>query len=135
MHTLCLERSDPIFPPLLCSYFYWRLRRRLAEEDGVRRLAAADASLDRKARLAIVNSVVAAEVDASNDQAVAAALEKGHADLVVRVHAARQNSIAQSVADMVASGDASAVLEGLKRAKGESLTAEQIALLSSVFSQ
>ncbi|GAA5834604.1 hypothetical protein JCM3766R1_003613 [Sporobolomyces carnicolor] len=116
-------------------YFYWRLRRRLAEEDGVRRLAAADASLDRKARLAIVNSVVAAEVDASNDQAVAAALEKGHADLVARVHAARQNSIAQSVADMVASGDASAVLEGLKRAKGESLTAEQIALLSSVFSQ
>jgi acetyl-CoA carboxylase/biotin carboxylase 1 len=115
------------------SYFYWRLRRRLAEEDGIRRLAAADSSLDRKSRLEIVNSVLSSDVDAENDQAVASALEKGQTDLLARVKSARSNSIAQSVAEMLANGDSAAVLEGLKKAKGDSLTSEQLALISSIF--
>lgn len=119
---------------LSSSYFYWRLRRRLAEEDGLRRLAAADASLDRKSRLEIVNSILSGEVDASNDQAVASALEKGQNELLSRIKSARSNSIAQSVAEMLANGDSAAVLEGLKQAKGGNLSAEELALLTQLFS-
>lgn len=118
----------------LLSYFYWRLRRRLAEEDGLRRLAAVDASLDRKTRLAIVNSVLSADIDSTNDQAVASSLEKGQNDLSSRIKSARSHSIAQSVAQMLVDGDSAAVLEGLKQAKGDKLSAEQLALISQIFS-
>ncbi|GAA6017382.1 hypothetical protein JCM11491_006637 [Sporobolomyces phaffii] len=67
--------------------------------------------------------------------AVASALESNQLALLARVDSARSESITKSVADMIANGDASAVLEGLKRAKGEQLTAEQIALVSQIFQQ
>ncbi|GAA5983453.1 hypothetical protein JCM11641_007854 [Rhodosporidiobolus odoratus] len=115
-------------------YFYNRLRRRLAEEQALSSLAAADPSLSRAARLDAVNAAIASpELDLDNDLAVATALEKGKGTIAERVKALRSGSIASSIAQL-ASEDRSAVVEGLKRALGEKLTAEDLAMITRVLS-
>ncbi|KEI40541.1 uncharacterized protein L969DRAFT_22502 [Mixia osmundae IAM 14324] len=57
-------------------FFYWRLRRRLAEESFLLQLARADVLLSRQARLAALSTLVASlEVNVDDDRAVATGLE------------------------------------------------------------
>ncbi|GAA6021680.1 hypothetical protein JCM10207_008111 [Rhodosporidiobolus poonsookiae] len=115
-------------------YFFNRLRRRLAEEQAVSALGAADASLSRAERLAAVHAAIATpELDLNNDQAVAAALEKGKAGLADRVKAVRAGSIASSIASL-AFEDRSAVVEGLKLALGDKLTTDDLAAITRILS-
>lgn len=108
-------------------YFYWRLRRRLQEEAASKRLATADPTLTREARMAIVQSTLAAgdSVDETNDEAVTLALEKGLAAVDSKVKQARSSSIAQQVAKM-SSEDHDAVVEGVKQALGQRLSGSDL---------
>ncbi|GAA5906155.1 hypothetical protein JCM6882_006061 [Rhodosporidiobolus microsporus] len=115
-------------------YFFNRLRRRLAEEQALAALAAADPSLSRADRLeAAYQAIASQELDFENDQAVAAAFEKGKATLAERVKALRSGSIASSIAQL-AGEDRSAVVEGLKLALGSKLTTDDLAAITRILS-
>ncbi|GAA5920490.1 hypothetical protein JCM1841_003513 [Sporobolomyces salmonicolor] len=109
-------------------YFYQRLRRRLLEEDALKRLAAADPSLSRQDRLAIINEALAG-VDLENDALTSAAIEKAQTDIAASVKKARGNAIAASIAAF-ADEDREAVVEGLRTALGEKLSAQDLALIT-----
>lgn len=98
-------------------YFYWRLRRRLAEENVAKQLATADPSMSREERVGIVQSMV----DASeSDQAAVAMLEKQATSAVQqKVAEVRKAKIANDVAKMALT-DRAALLEGFKAAFGGS---------------
>ncbi|KAI5477007.1 hypothetical protein MNV49_006965 [Pseudohyphozyma bogoriensis] len=115
-------------------YFYWRLRRRLQEEDALKKLKAANPTLTREAGLKIIEeSIESSALDLSSDRSVTEALEKGKAAITTRVKAERATSISDSIAAMSAE-DSSAVLEGLKSAYGQRLSAEDLAQLVKLLS-
>lgn len=114
--------ADTDFP----RYFYQRLRRRLQEEDAIKRLVAADPSLSREAAMEIVEGTVS-DVDLKNDQAVVAALEKSSTKIASAVKDARASNISETILAM-SDEDSGAVLEGLKRAYGSRLSAEDLAV-------
>jgi acetyl-CoA carboxylase/biotin carboxylase 1 len=105
------------------KYFYWRLRRRLAEEVVAKKLAAADSTLSRDARVAIVQNIV----DASeSDEAAVAALEKGStAEVQSKVSEVRKAKVAADVAKL-AQTDRAALLEGFKAAFGDSAELQSV---------
>lgn len=111
-----------------CRYFYWRLRRRLQEEAAMKRLAVADPTLSRDARMALINSAIStADLDLHHDQAVTLALEKSKAAIDVKVKDARSSSISEAIMSM-SNEDHGAVVEGLKRALGQRLSGEDLAV-------
>ncbi|GAA5824966.1 hypothetical protein JCM11251_006044 [Rhodosporidiobolus azoricus] len=115
-------------------YFFNRLRRRLAEEQALSSLAAADPSLSRADRLESVYQAIASQdLDFENDQAVAAALEKGKVTIAEKVKALRSGSIATEIAQLVGE-DRSAVVEGLKLALGSKLSTDDLAAITRILS-
>lgn len=104
-------------------YFYWRVRRRLAEENVAKQLAVADASLSRQERVAIVQSIVD---ESENDQAAVATLEKeAQTSVQKKISEARKAKIASDVAKM-AQTDRAALLEGFKAAFGDSAAMQSV---------
>lgn len=109
-------------------YFYNRLRRRLAEEDALKRLSIADPTLSREERLDIVyQSVGSDDLDLDNDVAVVAALEKGKAAIASRVKETRAVAIGESIAAM-ADEDHAGVVEGIKRLLSDKLGSDDMAV-------
>lgn len=111
----------------LLRYFYWRLRRRLEEEAASKRLAIADPSLSRKARMAIIASTISSVQDVKNDQEVTLALEQSLAAIDLKVKESRASSISATVEKM-SEEDHLAVVDGLKRALGEKLSGDDLAV-------
>ncbi|KDE05599.1 acetyl-CoA carboxylase [Microbotryum lychnidis-dioicae p1A1 Lamole] len=113
-------------------YFYQRLLRRLAEEDALKRLAVADPTLSREARVDIVKAAInESQADYENDPAVTSALEQHKAKIASRVKDVRSNAMADVVAAMTKE-DGQGVLEGLKRALGEKLSSDDVATLQRI---
>jgi hypothetical protein len=109
-------------------YFYNRLRRRLAEEDALKRLSAADPSLTREERLEIVHqSIASQELDFNNDAAVTAAIEKGKGAIASRVKETRAVAIGDSIAAM-ADEDHDGVVVGIKRLLADRLGSDDMAV-------
>lgn len=122
--------ADSLVPSLLHRYFYNRLRRRLAEEDALKRLAVADPSLNREARMELITEAISSgDLDLENDAAVTVALEKGKATIANRVKETRANAIGDAIVTM-AKEDHAGVVEGIKRMLGEKLGAEDLAVRS-----
>lgn len=119
----------------LVRYFYWRLRRRLQEEAALKRLRVANPSLTREAGMAIVTAAISDEssLDLENDRTVTEALEKSKAAISVRVKEERASSISEAILNMSVE-DGGAVLEGVKRAWGQRLSAEDLAALTRMLS-
>lgn len=109
------------------KYFYWRLRRRLAEEGVIKQLAKADSSLSRQQRLAVVQSIVnASEGDAS----AANALEKQSASAIqAKIQQIRSAKVSNDIAQL-AQTDRAALLEGIKAAFGGSSELQAVSQLS-----
>lgn len=94
----------------------------------MKRLAAADPTLSREARMELVISAISSnELNLENDQAVTLALEKAKAAIDISVKAARSSSISDAILTM-SNEDHSAVVEGLKKALGQKLSAEDLAV-------
>lgn len=109
-------------------YFYNRLRRRLAEEDALKRLSAANSSLSREERMQIVNESIATDgLDFNNDAAVAIALEKGKGAIASRVKDTRAVAIGDSIASM-AEEDHAGVVEGIKMLLSDKLNSDDLAV-------
>jgi acetyl-CoA carboxylase/biotin carboxylase 1 len=84
------------------KYFYWRLRRRLLEEDFITRLGEADPSLSRAQRLASLQQAIVSvdeNVDTENDQSVVPALEAGSAALADQIVIAQRHHDQDVLAD------------------------------------
>jgi acetyl-CoA carboxylase/biotin carboxylase 1 len=84
------------------KYFYWRLHRRLLEEDFVKKLGAADPALSRAQRLAAIQRAISSEdesIDIENDEAVAAALAAKPTSLAAQIKLAREQRDRAVVAD------------------------------------
>ena len=113
-------------------YFYNRLRRRLAEEDALKRLATADPSLSREARMEIITQAIAGDLDLENDSAVAVALEKGKGNIATLVKQTRAQAIGDSIASM-AEEDKAGVVEGIKKMLGEKLNSDDLAVRLACF--
>lgn len=104
-------------------YFYWRLRRRLAEERVAKQLAEADPSLSRQERVSMVQNIVA---ESESDQAAVSALEKqAVAEVQAKVVEVRKTKIANDVAKM-AQTDRAALLEGFKAVFGDSSALQSV---------
>ncbi|KAK4046075.1 acetyl-coenzyme-A carboxylase [Microbotryomycetes sp. JL201] len=115
-------------------FFYNRLRRRLAEEEALKRFAKADAKLSREARFAMLHEVIkSAEVDMNNDAAVTTVIESSHGLLTNQVREARQAAIGEAIAAM-ANEDRTGVVEGIKKALSDKLSADDLATLSRILS-
>jgi len=115
-------------------YFYWRVRRRLQEESALKRLRAANPSLTRDAALQIVQAAISShDLDLSSDRSVTEALEKSKAHITTRVKEERGSSISEAILSM-SDEDAGAVIEGVKRAWGQRLSADDLATLSRLLS-
>lgn len=109
-------------------YFYWRLRRRLQEEAASKKLAKADPTLSRAARMEIVQATVnTGSIDMVNDEAVAIALEDATAAIEAQVKAARAAAISETILAM-SSEDHDAVMEAMKRVLGERLAGDDLAV-------
>jgi acetyl-CoA carboxylase/biotin carboxylase 1 len=109
-------------------YFYWRLRRRLQEEESLKRLTVAKPSLSREDRLRMIHSTIASEsIDLENDQAVALALEKYKSAIEAQVKASRADTITETILTM-SKEDRGAVLEGLKRSLGTNLNEDDLSV-------
>lgn len=95
------------------KYFYWRLRRRLAEETVLKALAKADSSLKREEAVALLRTIIPAE---AADESVAQDLEGRQAQVVQKhIEQVRRNKVAKDVASL-AQSDKAALLEGIKAA-------------------
>lgn len=96
-------------------YFYWRLRRRLAEETVMKQLVRADTTLSRAEGLSILRGIVDAD---EPDQSAARTLEKEQVSTVeARIAEVRRRKVEQDVAAL-AQTDRAALLEGFKKAFG-----------------
>jgi len=95
------------------KYFYWRLRRRLAEEAVVTSLLKVDSGLTRADAVAMLRNIVSADGD---DEVVAQDLEQHQAQTVKsQVGLIRRNKVAKDIA-LLSQSDRNALLEGLKLA-------------------
>lgn len=95
------------------KYFYWRLRRRLAEETVMKALTAADSSLKREDAEAVLRSIISLDAP---DETVAQDLESRQAQIVQsRIDETRRNKVAKDIAGL-AQTDKAALLDGLKAA-------------------
>lgn len=98
------------------EYFYWRLRRRLAEESIVQQLVKADSDLSRAEALRVLSTLVDQE---GADEAVANHLEQDSANVLEAVSQVRKAKVAKDV-QKLALNDKAALIEGLKAAFGDS---------------
>jgi len=104
-------------------YFYWRLRRRLAEETVIKQLVRADSTLSRAEGLSILRGIVDAD---EPDQSAARTLEKEQASTVeARIAEVRRRKVEQDVAAL-AQTDRAALLEGFKKAFGNDQEVQSI---------
>eukprot|EP00698_Gefionella_okellyi_P010265 TRINITY_DN2654_c0_g1_i1.p1 TRINITY_DN2654_c0_g1~~TRINITY_DN2654_c0_g1_i1.p1 ORF type:complete len:2219 (-),score=529.05 TRINITY_DN2654_c0_g1_i1:1486-8142(-) len=105
-------------------FFYWRLRRRLAEEELVKRLRAADKRLDHAAAINLVHGWLADSAEAAppahatdvswriaNDKAALAWLESSDASITSRVNSIAEEYVAEQTR-VLASQNLLAVLRG-----------------------
>lgn len=117
------------------KYFYWRLRRRLQEEAASKKLAVADPSLSRAARLELVTAALNNDsLDLENDQAVTLALEACESAIALQAKKVRASAIGESILSM-SNEDHAAVVDGLKRVLGGRLDADGLATMSRLLSQ
>lgn len=99
------------------KYFYWRLRRRLAEETVLSALISADPSTTRKQAQVTLQGIIGSD---DNDERSARNLEEQQAEAVrAAVAAARRTRVANEIAKLAVS-DRAALLEGLQAAFGDS---------------
>ncbi|TGZ84080.1 acetyl-CoA carboxylase [Ascodesmis nigricans] len=90
-------------------FFFWRLRRRLAEEVLLKRMASAD-----KLKGLIVNVEETGNTFEANDQLVATWYEENRKSLLAKIESLRQSNVEYEVATLVAEkGDAA--LRGVKK--------------------
>jgi len=86
-------------------FFYWRVRRRLNEELFLRKLAVAEAGSPRAANLARLKSLVVEDDNSTvfedNDRLVAMWYEDNKKDVLLKVEALRQDSVAATVAGLI----------------------------------
>ena len=82
------------------EYFYWRLRRRLAQDKLVKELKAADADLDHGAALATLKEWTAS-VDWEDDKAVLEVYSKQADALAAKVGGVRAEGVARAVAALL----------------------------------
>lgn len=106
-------------------YFYARLKRRLLEEDAVKRLGVANPTLLRAERLDIVHSTLG-NAELTDDFAAARALEANSGSIAERVKSARADTIASSVAKLAAE-DKEAFAAALQQVLGDKLNAADLA--------
>lgn len=108
------------------KYFYWRLRRRLAEEYAIKALVKADSTITRQQSEAIIRDIVAAD---QADEAAAIALEKESATAIeAQIKNVRKAKIAKDIASL-AQTDRAALLEGLKAAFGTDSSLQAVSVL------
>ena len=82
------------------EYFYWRLRRRLAQDKLVKELKAADADMDHGAALATLKEWTAS-VDWEDDKAVLEVYSKQADALAAKVGGVRAEGVARAVAALL----------------------------------
>ena len=99
-------------------YFYWRIKRRLAEETVLNRLAEADSDLSRADRLAILHSATSLN-ERTDDRTFVSTVEKASAKIDQEVTKAQGTSIAASLAKM-AKLDMGALRTALANSLGDS---------------
>jgi len=80
-------------------YFYWRTKRRLAEEQALKRLAEANPSLSRQERFAILRSAAPSE-DQSDDRKYVSSLENAASQINSEVTKAQGSQIAANLATL-----------------------------------
>lgn len=111
------------------------MRRRLSEEAASKRLAVADPTLTREERMSIVESVLSNEdLDHSNDEAMALALEASISAIDHKVKQARSTSISQQVTKM-AGEDHEAFITATKKILAAQMSTADFEALSKLLSQ
>jgi len=108
-------------------YFFWRIKRRLAEESALARLAAADSDLSRADRLAILHSATSVD-ESTDDRSFVATVEKASAKIDAEVTKAQGTQIAASLSKM-AKLDMGALRAALANSLGESDVDSLVSLL------
>ena len=111
------------------KYFYWRLRRRLAEETVIKQLVVADSALSREDTEKVLASVVDKE---GKDEHVAFVLEKESAEIVkTKIDEVRKAKVARDI-KVLAQSDRNSLIEGLKQAFSDSSDLQMVSFIFSL---
>ena len=134
-----MQAKDTIRHPLQWKnarrFFYWRLRRRLSEEQTLRKMANAsiNASQSRTQNLAIIQAWTQIEDFEHNDRAVAAWYEENKQTIKTKIDAYKAESVAADVEALLRSNK-EAGLNGIKQLLSVMPIAEREAMMKQLAS-